>query len=139
MSEKTYQQKLADAGLIETADDAQARYFQESKTMNDHQLVLVAHEPDEPQPVWTNTAIKQMLNELAETRRQRNENVEVAEAWFRTSQQLQEQVADLTAKLASKEIECGNAQEQAADLGVKLDEANAELLELRIKCGLLSR
>lgn len=83
--------------------------------MNDQQLTLITDEQDKPQPVWTNTAIKQMLNELTEIRRQRNERAEQAESWFRVAQQLQGQVADLTAKLAA---------------------TNAELHDLRIRWGM---
>lgn len=41
--------------------------------MNNQQLTLMPDEPDKPQPVWTNSAIRQMLDELTEMRRQRNE------------------------------------------------------------------
>lgn len=120
---KTYQQKLAEAGLIETDDDARARYFRENRAMNNQQLTLISDEQDKPQPVWTKTAIENLINELVATRRQRNE--------------LQGLVDDLTAKLEDAEStikELDNALEQASIL---LSGSQAELHDLRIKVGLL--
>lgn len=108
--------------------------------MNNHQLTLIADEPDQPQPVWTNSAIKQMLNELAETRRQRNELAE----------QLTEAQAEIN-RLTNAGLECAYGETMAvdetedwvklafaheariADLTGKLNAANLELHQLRIK------
>ena len=59
--------------------------------MNDQQLTLIPDETDRPSPVWTKKAIENLLDELTETRRQRNElasKLEATNAELRLTEQL---------------------------------------------------
>lgn len=114
----------------------------------------------EPQPVWTQKDIKNLLNDLAALRIEINrlaaadptrEWVELAALHDAEIKRLRAENADLTAKLTQVEEICqmqsANLQRyaasefehnrRAADLTAKLAAANAELHDLRIKCGLL--